>query len=308
MKSIRFKFILSNILMLVIPIFFISVITVFMVFLLLINNPEYLTFADLFGRNIWEELQNNFTLLKYILLWGIICAAIVVLTSFGLTLYLSRKTLIPLKQLKIAADNIKSGNLDFEIPMTGGAEIDELSEAFDKMKFRLKQSVMSEQESERNRNLLLANIAHDIRTPITSVKGYVEGILSGVADTPEKNEHYLRVIYEKASVVNEMLDNIQLQAKLGLKRIHFNFKNINIAEFLRDIIDGFKVEFEMKSITVKTDIADNEALVLCDREQMRRVFANIIENSIKYRKECDSEINIAGKIGENGFYITFSDN
>jgi len=292
--------------MLVIPIFLISVITVLMLFLPFLAEQQFLNLAII--QTIRDELQNNFTLLNYILIWGIICVIIVVLTSFGITLYLSRKTLTPLKQLKIAADNIKSGNLDFEITMTGDSEMDELCEAFDKMKFRLKRSVMIEQENERNRNLLLANIAHDIRTPITSVKGYVEGILSGVADTPEKREHYLSVIYEKTNVVNEMIDNIQFQSKLGLKRIYFDLKSIKICEFLKNIIDGFKVEFNLKDIAINVNISDVDAFVLIDREQMRRVFANIIENSIKYKKEHNSELNISGKASENGYYITFSDN
>jgi len=273
-----------------------------MIFGLLVNNPAYVRFAE----NLRDEF--NSILLNYILVWGIICVVIVVLTSLAITLYLTRKTLVPLKQLKIAADNIKSGNLDFEITMTGDKEMDELCEAFDKMKFRLKQSVIAAQENERNRNLLLANIAHDIRTPITSVNGYVEGILSGVADTPEKREHYIKVIYEKSKIVNELLDNIQLQTKLGLNRVHFNFKHVNLPEFLQNVIDEFNFEFELKNITVKVDITDDEVLVLLDREQMRRVFANIIGNSVKYKKEDDCEISISGKIGENGFYTTFSDN
>jgi len=288
--------------MLVIPIFLISVITVFMILVPLMNNPAYVRLAE----NLRDEF--NAILFNYILIWGIICIVIVVLTSFGITLYLTRKTLVPLKQLKIAADNIKSGNLDFEITMTGDKEMDELCEAFDKMKFRLKQSVIAAQESERNRNLLLANIAHDIRTPITSVNGYVEGILSGVADTPEKREHYIKVIYEKSSIVNELLDNIQLQTKLGLNRVHFNFKHVNLPEFLQNVIDEFNFEFELKNITVNVDIVDAEVLALLDREQMRRVFANIIGNSVKYKKEHDCEISISGKLGDNGFYVTFSDN
>ena len=105
----------------------------------------------------------------------------------GLLSYLvSRSVIKPIFVLKDATGKIKEGNLDFQIPVTSHDEIGQLNQGFEEMRKKLKESIEMQTQYEENRKELISNISHDLKTPITSIIGYVEGIKDGVANTPEK--------------------------------------------------------------------------------------------------------------------------
>lgn len=147
--------------------------------------------------------------------------AIVSLTSALITFLVSRSILIPLTQLKIGTEKIKDGDLSFEVKAESRDEIGELCNAFDDMRKRLKESVELQLQYEDNRKELISNISHDLKTPITSIKGYVEGIKDGVADTPEKMEKYVNTIYNKAQSMNYLIEELLTYSKLDLKNFRF---------------------------------------------------------------------------------------
>lgn len=128
-----------------------------------------------------------------------IIVLILIVTSLGLCTWTYRGVITPLNQLKEATKNIKEGNLDFTIEKSGVDEISDLCEDFEEMRQRLKQSAEEKVAFDKENKELISNISHDLKTPITAVKGYVEGIIDGVADTPEKMNKYIRTIYTKAN-------------------------------------------------------------------------------------------------------------
>ena len=135
-------------------------------------------------RIMWQEM-----LLAIIL--------ILVFTSFALSFWLYRGVVSPLEQLKKATQNIKEGNLDFTVEGSSVKEINDLCEDFDEMRIRLKENAEEKVEFDKENKELISNISHDLKTPITAVKGYVEGIMDGVANTPEKMDKYIRTIYKQ---------------------------------------------------------------------------------------------------------------
>ena len=155
-------------------------------------------------------------------------------TGLSITAWIYRSIVTPICKLEEAANNIKEGNLDFTIEADSKDEMGRLCQNFEDMRQRLKESAEEKLEAEKQNRILISNISHDLRTPITAIKGYVEGILDGVADTPEKVDKYMRTIYNKAIDMDRLINELTLYAKIDTNRIPYNFKRINAGEYFHD--------------------------------------------------------------------------
>ena len=204
-----------------------------------------------------------------------------------------------INDLARAADYIRANNLDFEVMGSEYDEIDTLCNNFDMMRKELKRAREREKYMKKERNMLLANISHDLKTPITSIKGYVEGIQDGIADTPEKMKRYLDTIHTKAEVIDDLVNNLSVFSKLELSRLTFEFKEGDINSFMRDFVDDYKLE---------TDIPTDEVIVRMDYEKMSRVFSNLIDNAVKYRSEDNPTLSVSTMCSDGGVYVNISDN
>lgn len=221
----------------------------------------------------------------------------------------SRTILNPLNNLQKAAAEISGGNLNYEIVEEGDKEIQELCRDLELMRIKLKNSVNEQLKLEDNRKMLVSSISHDLKTPVTSIKGYVEGILDGVANSPEKTERYLRTIYTKAQQVDEMIDDLLLYAKLDLNQIPFNFEKVEVVNYLQKCILESEPELERHKIKILliNDLKDKYH-VLLDQERMNRVIMNIFDNSLKYMDKDYGEIRIYLRGTKTSIIIEIRDN
>ncbi len=234
---------------------------------------------------------------------------ILIFTAGMLTVWIYQGIINPIHKLQVAAQNIKAGNLDFTVEAEGKDEIGELCRNFEEMRFRLKESEEEKLEGERENRVLISNISHDLKTPITAIKGYVEGIMDGVADTPEKQDKYIRTIYNKANEMDTLINELTLYSKIDTNRIPYNFSRINVADYFEDCVEEVGLDLEAKNIRLNyIDYADKDVLIIADPEQLRRVINNIISNSIKYLDKEQGFINI--RIRDVGDFIQmeFEDN
>ncbi len=205
----------------------------------------------------------------------------------------SRSISKPLARLQEAAGEISRGNLNYEVVEDGDSEIRDLCRSFEQMRVKLKDSVTTQMKYDDNRKMLVSSISHDLKTPITSIKGYVEGILDGVANTPEKTEKYLKTVYSKACQVDVMIDDLLLYSKLDLNQIPFNFEKTDIVKYFEDCNAEQEPELEKSNISLKFENRLKEHIsVMLDRERMRRVIVNIIDNAKKYMDKEKGEISI----------------
>ena len=172
-------------------------------------------------------------------------------------------------------------------------EIGELCADFEEMRIRLKESTEEKVVFDSQNRELISNISHDLKTPITAVKGYVEGLLDGVADTPEKQEKYLRTIYNKANEMDRLINELSFYSKIDTNRIPYAFNKINVREYFDDCIEDLGLELgqEQVTLTYHNQVATN-VMVIADAEQMKRVINNIVGNSIKYMDKPDKCIDI----------------
>lgn len=234
---------------------------------------------------------------------------ILVLTAAMLIIWIYQGIIRPIKKLEAAALNIQQGNLDFTVEREGNDEISELCGSFEEMRKRLKETFEQQIASEQENRELIRNIAHDLKTPITAVKGYSEGLLDGVANTPEKREKYLRTINNKANEMDALLNELTLYSKIDTNRIPYNFNKLNAAEYFNDCIEEIGMDLETKHIGLTYfNYVDNDVLIIADPEQLKRVIHNIIGNSVKYLDKKQGLINIRIKDVGDFIQVELEDN
>lgn len=232
----------------------------------------------------------------------LIVIMIVIATGALLTFWIYKSVMKPLSDLGEATKNISEGNLDFEIPVNGADEFSELCSDFDEMRRRLKESAEEKIRNDNESKVLISNISHDLKTPITSIKGYVEGIMDGVADTPEKMDKYIRTIYNKANDMDKLIGELTEYSKIDTNRVPYNFAKVNVSEYFADCVDEIKIDLEQKGITLSYfNYVDEDTVVITDAEQLKRVINNIISNSVKYIGVKAGIINI--RINDEGDFV-----
>ena len=198
-------------------------------------------------------------------------------------MWVYRGLVAPIKKLQDATHNIAEGNLDFNLKSNRHDEIGELIDDFEVMRKKLKESAEEKIQNDKESRELISNISHDLKTPMTAIKGYVEGIMDGIADTPEKMDRYVRTIYNKTMDMDKLINELTLYSKIDANKIPYNFNKINVAEYFDDCVSELKVELESRNIELGYfNYADKAAVIIADPEQLKRVINNIISNSVKY--------------------------
>ena len=208
---------------------------------------------------------------------------ILIFTSVSVGLWIYRSVATPLVKLRKATQNIKDGNLDFVLDVEGTDEFAELCRDFEEMRRRLKESAEEKLVLDKENKELISNISHDLKTPITAVKGYVEGIMDGVADTPEKMNRYVRTIYNKTVEMDHLINELTFYSKIDTNRIPYTFSKLNVEDYFSDCAEEVGLELETRGIQLcYANYVDSDVQVIADGEQIRRVIHNIISNAIKY--------------------------
>lgn len=229
------------------------------------------------------------------LVWDMLIAILMILVLTGalLSAWIYRGINTPMQKLREATQHIKDGDLDFELKVEGKDEFSGLCRDFEEMRQRLRDSNAEKEAYDKENKELISNISHDLKTPITAIKGYVEGIMDGVADTPEKMDKYIRTVYNKANDMDRLINELTFYSKIDTNRIPYNFAKINVSDYFDDCVEDVGLELESKNIELSYfNYVDKGTLVIADAEQIKRVINNIISNSIKYLDKQKGYISI----------------
>ena len=237
---------------------------------------------------------------------GVIISIIVVLILTGilLTSWLNQGIIKPMISLKNAMMRIEQGDLETPATTVEKGEVGELFEGFEKMRVRLKNSEEEKIRTEEANKELIRNISHDLKTPITSIKGYVEGIMDGVADTPEKMEKYIKTIYNKAGDMDYLIDELTMFSKIDANQIPYQFHRMNVGDYFSDCAEEVGLDLETKGIGFSYECdCDPGVEIYADPEQLKRVINNIISNSVKYKKDGDSRITLKVSLQDEKYVL-----
>lgn len=239
------------------------------------DEGSFFIITDL--STILPQIKNT-TMQMIIALIGILCV-----TAAILAYWIYSGLLRPLNALRMATYKIKNGDWDFSIVSENDDEIGLLCQDFEAMRIQLKDLIEVQMQYEQDSRELISNISHDLKTPLTAIKGYAEGIMDGVADSPEKMEKYLKTIYQKASDMTSLVDELSFYAKIDCNTVPYFFQDINLDEYFTDCINELVLDLEVKNIDIEYENKTDKGLeIVADAEQLKRVINNIIGNSVKY--------------------------
>lgn len=239
----------------------------------------------------------------------IILVLILIFTNGLLSYFVSRSFIKPIKLLQKSTEQIQQGDLTFELKTNRKDEIGELMTDFEEMRRKLQESIERQIQYENDRKLLLSNISHDLKTPISSIKGYIEGINDGIANTEEKRNKYLHTIYKRADDMDAMINELFLYSTLDMNQAPFHFSKLDLVRYVSDYLDELQIDLEKKGIELLFNPGEASSLfVQADREKITRVIDNIIQNSIKYLDKDHSMISLSILEREQDVLLKIEDN
>ncbi|MBO4701534.1 MAG: HAMP domain-containing histidine kinase [Lachnospiraceae bacterium] len=268
---------------------------------------SYMILRHVFGFLIVEKVvvngQTSFAITQESLLSaliGIFC--VIVLTGIVLVNWLMYGFIKPINQLKKALHSIENGDYDTSLIKPKQAEFEGLFKDFESMRIKLKENRDRRNLAEKQNKELIANITHDLKTPITSIRGYVEGIMDGVADTDEKMDRYIKTIYNKANALNALINELTGYSKIDAREITYNFGRISVDEYFGDCASEMIFDLQEQGVKfVYDNRVKKSTAVLADPVQLSKVIHNIISNSVKYKSPERSVIRM--RIKDMGEYI-----
>jgi signal transduction histidine kinase len=253
---------------------------------------------------LWRDrVVQDFPWVVFILL-----VVVVFFTNLILTRVISRRIMSSLKTLADGVHQISDGNLTYRIDQKTGDEFDAVCADFNEMASRLSDMVYKQQADENNRKELIAGISHDLRTPLTSIKAYIEGLKKGIATTPEMQSKYINTIQSKTEDLEHIIRQLFMFSKMDIGEFPFNFETVDIGKELLEIIDGLTDEYKERGLEIELLENVQGEYALIDVVSFRNVLQNILGNTIKYGDKNNSRAEIICSKNDNSISITISDN
>lgn len=251
----------------------------------------------------------NYETARDVDLWLTILACVIDVIAIVMWFWIYKRILVPLDKMRIATKKIADGNFDYELDEKDFVEIPFLYNDFEKMRIKLKENEEEKILSENAARELVSNISHDLKTPLTAVRGYVEGILDGVASSPQKVRDYLTTIYNKTNDMTKLIDELLYYSRVSGNEFSYNFEKTNVKEFFDDYVKDLYLELDTIKINFSYSAnVDADTVIDIDREQIKRALNNIVANAVKYMDKEDPEIHFRVKETMDAINIRISDN
>ena len=222
-------------------------------------------------------------------------ALVVFIAGTMLSTALGVATSRPLRQIGDAARSYAKGDFSVRVRIKGNNEFADLAETFNSM-------AQSLEEYDRSRDEFLANIAHELRTPMTSIAGYIEGILDGTIPR-ERQDEYLKIAEDEVHRLSRLISSILYLSRINAETERLNLSVFNICDVTGQVMLSFEPEVNKRNITVEAEFSDYDILVRADKDSIIRVIYNLFGNAVKF---CDAGGRIDVKISSKGHKATIS--
>ncbi|WP_303860923.1 cell wall metabolism sensor histidine kinase WalK [Alkalibaculum bacchi] len=253
--------------------------------------------------NVWGYYRNLMALVFTTFLIVFAVASIIVQKQ-------NMKNIInPITNLTEETEKLRHGDLETAITDKGYGEIRDLERVVEQLRLQLKNSIYYEEKVDDNRKFLISSISHDLKTPVTSIRGYIDGVLDGVADTDEKKQYYLSKAVDKTKIINTMIEDLLLYSKLDLNQMPFEKEKINVRKYVESCIEDSLSEFkgEDKRIVFENELRD-EVFITIDVDKFNRVVQNIMDNAKRNIEKHLGQLKIVLRETNSSVIMEFKDN
>lgn len=251
------------------------------------------------------QLQSS-VLENHLLISAIVSAVLFFIFEEVLVAFRRHQTRI-LNMIVDALQRISAGDLSVQLPETGAVELRQVSKLTNQIVGNLKDDIAKLEKLERVRSEFLANVSHELRTPIFSIQGFIETLIDGAIEDPKVNREFLQKAYEHSERLNTLLNDLIEISRIESGEMRMSFRYFNISEFLKNVAEEMRPKAEKKSIKLKAAVDSTEMLVLGDKERLRQVLSNLIDNSIKYTDEGGA-IEVGFSVLPNSVRVYVKDN
>ncbi len=227
----------------------------------------------------------------------------------------------PLREVCSSAKGIIAGNYDLEVVRTyeriiGDNEVADLTFSFELMRDELKEKQIREEKLKKSQQELISCISHDLKTPISTIKAYSEGIRDGIAGTTEKKEEYVRIIIDKTNLLAGMISELLEYSNIQLKQLDINRQEVYFLGYFNSVMKELEIFVKQNKIDFHYESKIADMLVLIDCKRISEVLYNLVENSMKYIGDKHGKIVIEAqrsgqyvliKVIDNGIGISSDD-
>ena len=241
-------------------------------------------------------------ILRYLTGILILFVALTVCINGILSWWISGSILKPLGKLSLGTKEIREGNLDTPMQHENKDEFGQVCRDFDEMRVYLQESVQQRLKDEKRRRNLITGISHDLRTPLTTIMGYLDGLLDGIADTPEKQLRYLQAIKTRTGNLVSLVDSLSEYSRLDAG-FRYHMEDTDFKDYVEKYLELVRPDMENQQVQIAYSCGKGSFSVRLDREEFKRVFNNLFANTVRYRRKEDSRVFISMKRKLEGNYL-----
>ena len=200
-------------------------------------------------------------------------------------LMMQRKTARDIETIANAVQQISEGDLTTKLDVTGEGELTEIAENISRMEKDIRDLIEKERNSEQSKTDLITNVAHDLRTPLTSIIGYLELLRKNNSISPEMRQKYLDIAYNKSERLQKLIEELFGFTKLSYGKVNLNIKEVDIVKLLAQLLEESYPNFAKNGLSYDYVSNTGSQIIEADGDLLARLFDNLINNAIKYGKE-----------------------
>lgn len=271
------------------------------------NDPHGKEFLRNLAALLKGQLEGPGGMLPYVILGVVLLCLAVAIVCVVITSYLAGRISRSLKLLRRTVDALREGDLSVEVLTSPEREVDELCQSLESVRQQMRAAARRQERADQERGLLMANLSHDLRTPITVIKGYVEGIQDGIAATEEKREHYLSTIYNKTLALEQLVADMRDFSEYELGRMQYHFERVDLTALLADLGEEYSMDVEGAGMTLELHLPQEPLTATADRRKLKRVLDNLVSNAVKYGR-AGGEVSLTAQAYQGGMIVQVSDN
>lgn len=227
------------------------------------------------------------------------CMIPVFIIGAMLIYYSTKRIIMPLRDMNDAAKIIADGNFQNRIEVQSGDEVGQLAESFNNMAESL-------EKTENSRQKFIANISHDLRSPLTSIQGFISAVADGTIP-PERQNHYLNIVLEETARLTKLANDMTDLSKVEAGAINLELCEFDINDMIRDSLNVFETRLSAKKIRTQAIFEEEVTVVLADPNMIQRVIQNLLDNAVKFTPQ-DGEITVETTVKGEKVFVAVRDN